>query len=806
VENGTISASPATAYKNETVTLSATPAAGYYFGEWTVTDAGNNTIPVSNNQFTMPDSDVTVSATFVQGYAVTLASATNGSVSATPTNCVPGTSVTLTATPASGYVLDSWMVFKTGDVNTPVTVSGNSFTMPGHDVTVVGIFNAQQGGEVTIGSGTSSTGNIPTNSNKKYSLSQQIYPASVIGGAGTITAVAFKVSNSYSATRTLEIYLSHTTKSSFSSRTDWVQQATATKVFSGSVAFAASGWTTITLDTPFEYNGTSNLLVTVDDNTNTAISYSYPKFSYSTTSDYNSLFIAGNTNYNPASISTSTTGTWAKYYNNIILTKAISGATEMLSVAPDAMDGFTYVQGEGPSPAKAVTLVAYAAEDLTVTAPDHFEVSGEADGTYGSTLTLSAGSRGGRETLSYDFEDGYQGWTLLKGSTGNSPNNWMHNTEYPTTNNNFSTGYGHNSSDGFMLSESYISGSSSGSGTAVTPDNYLVSPQVELGGSISFYAGARNTSYCAEKFSVMVSTTDNTNTASFTTVATYVLSLSAVGYTTDPYTIDLSAYSGQGYVAIRHWDCNDQWFLCIDDITIVEGEGGTNPSNPTNPTTELLAANVYVRLKGGLSQGTYANETLSVSTGDLTGNVSLSGEVTQGSQVTQSFSLSAGWNWWSPCFETEGAAMLTALEEALGTKGATIKSIDQSTLYYSQYGIWYGTLNTLVPERMYMIEVTEACTVTLTGAPVNPTEHPITVNPGSNWIGCPTAVSVPLSTAFAGFTPQAGDVIKTRNASATYYESYGWYGTLETLEPGKGYIYQSNATGPVTFTINASAK
>ena len=115
VENGTISANPTTAYKNETVTLTATPSSDYFFSAWDVRDANNNSIAVTNDQFIMPDSDVTVSATFVQGYNVTLAEATNGSISASTTNCVPGTTVTLTATPATGYVLNSWVVFKTGD-------------------------------------------------------------------------------------------------------------------------------------------------------------------------------------------------------------------------------------------------------------------------------------------------------------------------------------------------------------------------------------------------------------------------------------------------------------------------------------------------------------------------------------------------------------------------------------------------------------------------------------------------------------------------------------------------------------------
>jgi len=201
-----------------------------------------------------------------------------------------------------------------------------------------------------------------------------------------------------------------------------------------------------------------------------------------------------------------------------------------------------------------------------------YTVNAEANPAEGGSVALAQGGKSNKATLTYDFEDGTQGWTTLKGNTGNSPNNWMHSSEYPTSNNDFSSGYGHNNSDGFMLSESYISGSSNGSGSAVTPDNYLVSPQVTLGGSISFYAGARNTSYCAEKFSVMVSTTNNTSTASFTTVETFTLFLSSAGYTSSPYTVDLSAYSGMGYIAIRHFDCYDQWFIQIDDVTIEEGE------------------------------------------------------------------------------------------------------------------------------------------------------------------------------------------------------------------------------------------
>lgn len=50
--------------EDETVTLTATPDTGYEFGSWSVKDASNNTVTVTDNQFSMPASDVTVRATF----------------------------------------------------------------------------------------------------------------------------------------------------------------------------------------------------------------------------------------------------------------------------------------------------------------------------------------------------------------------------------------------------------------------------------------------------------------------------------------------------------------------------------------------------------------------------------------------------------------------------------------------------------------------------------------------------------------------------------------------------------------------
>ena len=503
--------------------------------------------------------------------------------------------------------------------------------------------------------------------------------------------------------------------------------------------------------------------MTVDDNTKTALNntnrLSFYRF---TTTSYTSLFKSGNTNYSPSTISE--VGNYAKYKNQVVFTKVISGTIESLSVTPNALDDFSYAQGEGPSAAKAVTLVACAAEDITVTAPEHFEVSDEANGTYGSTLTIPVSSRGNREEITYGFEDGTtQGWTVS--SSDNGSTTWAVGQ----------SGYNPSGASGTVYtsnSGSYYVGSVYDASNAV--DDWLISPQITLGGNMSFYIKITNTSY-TDYYSVHLST-GSTAINQFTTTLLSSTQVTSTNYTL--VSVDLSAYSGQGYVAIRHTAIADQASLLIDDITIVEGGDPVTPINPTN--AELVTANVYVRMKAGLGQGVYESETLSVSAGSLSSNVTLSGEVTQGASITQTISLVAGWNWWSA--QVVADDLLAQLEQGLGANGVKIVAKDASHCTYStSLGRWVG--------------------------PVNPSECPIILKPGFTWIGYTPSVSLSVSEAMSGYTPTAGDVIKSKGGSfATYNGSLGrWVGTL-TLEPGNGYIYESKATENKTLIFSNPAK
>ena len=130
-----------------------------------------------------------------------------------------------------------------------------------------------QSSVVSVGGYNRSSGFLPSYPNNTYSLSQQIYTKDEIGKKGKITSIAF-YNYEAGSPRSYDIYLSHTSKSTFDSATDWVKVTAADKVFCGTVTLG-SEWTTIDFDTPFEYDGTRNLILTVDDNTGNDTGYNY---------------------------------------------------------------------------------------------------------------------------------------------------------------------------------------------------------------------------------------------------------------------------------------------------------------------------------------------------------------------------------------------------------------------------------------------------------------------------------------------------------------------------------------------------
>lgn len=166
--NGNVTTVPSgTAYAGETVTLSNTPETGYKFVSYSVTAKDGTPVPVTGNTFTMPNDDVTVSATFEYvppvvvptTYTVTTSSSVGGSVTATPsTGLSSGDTVTVTVQPYDGYYLKSLTVGG-ADVTNLVTwdwywnwyygrTGTYSFQMPAKNVSVYATFDTWYDGDI----------------------------------------------------------------------------------------------------------------------------------------------------------------------------------------------------------------------------------------------------------------------------------------------------------------------------------------------------------------------------------------------------------------------------------------------------------------------------------------------------------------------------------------------------------------------------------------------------------------------------------------------------------------------------------
>lgn len=163
VAGGTATSATKDADYGQTVTLAATGATGYEFSSWDVYKTGESgtKVTVTSNQFTMPDYDVTVTASFTAiNYNVTYSAPTNGNytikvASGTASSATQtanyGQTITLAATPSEGYQLSSWTIKNTStstDVTGSVSLSSSTtspatFTMPAYGVTVIATFEAR---------------------------------------------------------------------------------------------------------------------------------------------------------------------------------------------------------------------------------------------------------------------------------------------------------------------------------------------------------------------------------------------------------------------------------------------------------------------------------------------------------------------------------------------------------------------------------------------------------------------------------------------------------------------------------------
>ena len=113
-----------------------------------------------------------------------------------------------------------------------------------------------------------------------------------------------------------------------------------------------------------------------------------------------------------------------------------------------------------------------------------------------------------------------------------------------------------------------------GGGTALNPDNWLISPAFTAGSTVTFWYAGQDPNYAAETFGVYViaNGTASDELGHFTASNTY-----------QQGSVDISDFAGQTVqVAFRHYDITDMFRLNLD---LVEADaGGSIPNTPVPPT------------------------------------------------------------------------------------------------------------------------------------------------------------------------------------------------------------------------------
>jgi len=124
---------------DEIVSLSPNPDTGYGFLRWEINPSN---ISISNNKFTMPASDVTVTAIYdAIEYTVTVTAKDNHGEPTGSGSYLVGQQVILDPKPKTGFVFKQWI--------SSIIITGNQFIMPDRDIEIEGHYELDGTGLIT---------------------------------------------------------------------------------------------------------------------------------------------------------------------------------------------------------------------------------------------------------------------------------------------------------------------------------------------------------------------------------------------------------------------------------------------------------------------------------------------------------------------------------------------------------------------------------------------------------------------------------------------------------------------------------
>ncbi len=164
--------------------------------------------------------------------------------------------------------------------------------------------------------------------------------------------------------------------------------------------------------------------------------------------------------------------------------------------------------------------------------------------------------------------------------------------------------------------------------------------------------------------------------------------------------------------------------------------------------------------------------------------------------LVRSISCNQGWTWLSTNLDNQTSMSVDSLLASLNpVAGDLIKNQTEYAQYVDGVG-WVGSLAEISTTEMVKIKLTTDDELLLTGLLEDPYTASITYGSGWNWIGFIPHVSVSVTEALDDIdNPVTGDLIKSQKGFAQFIEGYGWVGSLLFMNPGEGYMLNTQNSG-----------
>lgn len=197
-------------------------------------------------------------------------------------------------------------------------------------------------------------------------------------------------------------------------------------------------------------------------------------------------------------------------------------------------------------------------------------------------------------------------------------------------------------------------------------------------------------------------------------------------------------------------------------------------------------------------------ESYSFNANDIIGSLTNPVNITATTEVLSVDIFPAGWTWLSINTTRTDMSINTVLSTLSPSAEDIIKSQTDFAQYSTVTNMWIGALDTIDHRSTYLLKLGGQDTLSTVGYPIDTELDTIPINEGWTWIGYTPQESHEINLALASLDTVVitGDLLKSQTTYAQYLENFGWYGSMDYMDPGEGYFIRSSNDGVLLYPFS----